>query len=204
MTLLWPHGLPGSSAHGISQARILEWVAISFFRGSSWPRNQTHVSCIAGGFFTAEPPGKPLIYIFMSHSSVQSVQFSHSLCLTLCNRNELQHTRLPCLSPTLRACSKSCPSSLWCHPTISSSVIPFFSRLQPFSASGSFPVSQFFISGGQSIGVSASASVFSMNIQDWFPLGLTGWISLQPKWLSRVFPNTTVQKYQFFSAQLSL
>ena len=92
----------------------------------------------------------------------------------------------------------------WCHPTISSSVIPFFSCLQSFPASGSFPVNQFFASGGQSIGASASASVLPMNIQDWFPLGWTGWISLQSKGLSRIFPNTTVQKHQFFSAQLSL
>ena len=92
----------------------------------------------------------------------------------------------------------------WCHPTISSSVIPFSSCLQSFLASGSFPRSQFFTSGGQSIGVSASASVLPMNIQDWFPLGLTGLISLQSKALSRVFSNTTVQKHQFISTQLSL
>ena len=111
----------------------------------------------------------------------------------------LQHTRFPCPSPTPRACSDSCPSSRWCHPTISSSVIPFSSCLQSFPASGSFQMSQFFASGGQSIGVSASALVLPMNIQDWFPLGLTGWISLQSKGLSRVFSNT-VQKHQFFGA----
>ena len=115
----------------------------------------------------------------------------------------LQHARLPCPSPTPGACSNSCPSSPWCHPTISSSVIPFSSRLQSFPASGSFPMSQFFISGGQSIGVSASASVLPMNIQGWFPLGLTGWISLQSKGFSRVFSNTTVQKHQFFCGQPS-
>ena len=114
------------------------------------------------------------------------------------------HTRLPCSSPTRRACSNSCPSSQWCHPTISSSVVPFSSRLQSFPASGSFPMSQFFTSGDWSIGVSASASILPMNIQDWFPLGLTGWISLQSRELSRVFSNTTVQKHQFFGAQLSL
>ena len=103
----------------------------------------------------------------------------------------LQHARLPCLSPTPGA--YSCPSSQWCHPTISSSVIPFSSHLQSFPASGAFPMSQFFPSGGQSIGVSASASVFPMNIQDWFPLGRTGWISLQSKGLSKVFSNTIVQ-----------
>ena len=114
----------------------------------------------------------------------------------------LQHARLP--SPTPRAFSNSCLSSQWCHKTISSSVIPFSSCLQPFPASRSFPVSQFFTSGGQNIGVSASASVLPMNIQDCFPLGWTGWITLQSKGLSRVFSNTTVQKHQFLSAQLSL
>ena len=104
----------------------------------------------------------------------------------------LQHARPPCPSPTPRIYSNSCPSHRWCHPTISSSVVPFFSHLQSFPALGSFPMSWFFASGGQSIGVSASASVLPMNIQDWFPLGWTGWISLQSKGLSRVFSNTTV------------
>ena len=116
----------------------------------------------------------------------------------------LQHTRLPCPSPTPGACSTSCPSSWWCHPTISSSVIPFSSHLQPFPASGSFPVGQFFTSGGQSIGASASASTLPMNIQEWFPLGLIGLISLLSKGLSRVFSKTTVQKHQLVTAQLSL
>ena len=124
-------------------------------------------------------------------------------CLTL-RPHGLQHTRLCCPSPTLRACSNSCPLSWWCHPTISSSVIPFSTHLQSFPESGSFPMNQFFTSGGQSIGVSASASVLPMNIQDWFPLGLIGLISLQPKGLSRVFTNTTVQKHPFFRTQLSL
>ena len=109
----------------------------------------------------------------------------------------LQHARLPCPSPTPRACSNSCPWSRWCHPTVSSSVIPFCSHLQSFPASGSFAKSQFFASGGQSIAVSASASVLPMNIQDWFPLGWTGLISWQSKGLSRVFSNTAVQKHQF-------
>ena len=113
-------------------------------------------------------------------------------------------SRLPCSSPTPGACSNSCPSSQWCHPTISSSVIPFSFCPQSFPASASFPMSQFFISGGQSIGAPASASVLPMNIQDWFPVGWTGWTSLQFKGLSRVFSNTTVQNYQFFGAQLSL
>ena len=115
----------------------------------------------------------------------------------------LQHARLPCPSPSPRICSDSCLSSQWCHPTISSSVVPF-SCLRSFPASGSFLRSQFFVSGGQSIGVSASASVLSVNIQDWFSLGLTGLISLQSKGLSRVFSNTTVRKHQFFGTQLSL
>ena len=116
----------------------------------------------------------------------------------------LQHAGLPHPSPTPRVCSNSCPSSGWCHPTISSSVIPSSSWLQSFPASGFFPMSQFFASGGQSIGALASASGLPMNIQDWFPLGWTGWISLQSKGLSRVFSNTTVQKHQFFGAQFAL
>ena len=110
----------------------------------------------------------------------------------------LQHARHPCPSPTPGACSNSYPLSRWCHPTTSSSVVPFSSHLQSFPASGSFPMSQLFTWGGQSIGISASASVLPMNIQDWFPLGWTLWISLQSKGLSRVFSNTTVQKHQFF------
>ena len=115
----------------------------------------------------------------------------------------LQHTRPPCPSlSSPRVYSNSWPLSRWCHPTISSSVDPFSSHLQSFPASGSFPMSQFFTSCSQSIG--ASASVLPMNIQDWFPLGWTGWIALQSKGLSRVFSNTTVQKHQFFGAQLCL
>ena len=131
-------------------------------------------------------------------------QFSHSVVSNSLRPHGLQNARLPCPSPTPGACSDSCPLSQWCHPTISSSVIPFFSCLQSFPASGSFQMSQLFASGAQSIGVSASASVLPMNIQDWFPLRLTGQISLQSKGLSRVFSNTTIQKHQFFSAQLSL
>ena len=115
----------------------------------------------------------------------------------------LQHARLPCPSPNPRAYSNSCASCWWCYPTISSSVIPFSSHLQFFPASGSFPVSQFFASGSQSIGVSASASVLPMNIEVWFPLGLTGLISLQSKGLPRVFSSTTVWKYQILGAQPS-
>ena len=116
----------------------------------------------------------------------------------------LQHARLPCPSPTPGACSNSCPSSQWCHPTISFSVIPFSSHLQSFPASGSFPMSCLFESGGQSIGVSASTLVLPMNIQSWFPFRLTGLISLQSKGLGRVFFSTTIQKHKFFGAQPSL
>ena len=118
--------------------------------------------------------------------------------------HEFQHARPPCLSPTPRVHANSYPSSWWCHPAILSFVIPFSSCPQSLPASGSFPMSQFFMSGGQRIGASPSASVLPINIQDWSSLGLTGWISLQSKGLSRVFSNTTVQKHQFFRAQLSL
>ena len=131
-------------------------------------------------------------------------QFSHSVVPDSLWPHGLQHPRLPWPSPTPGACSHSCPLSRQCHPTISSSVVPFSFCLQSFPASGSFLESQFFASGGQRIGVSASTSVIPMNIQDWFPLGGTGWISLQSKGLSRVIPNTTIQKHQFFGAQLSL
>ena len=117
--------------------------------------------------------------------------------------HELQHARLPCSSLSPEICSDLCPVSQWCHPTISSSVIPFTSCPQTFWASGSFLMTQFFASGGQSIGVLASASVLPMNIQDWFPLGLTSLVFLLSKGLSRVFSNTTVQKHHFFGAQLS-
>ena len=130
-----------------------------------------------------------------------SVQFS---CSFLCNTlqpHESQHARPSCPSPTPRVHSNSCPSSQWCHPAISSSVVPFSSCPQSLPASGSFPMSQFFTKGGQSIRV--SASVLPMNIKDWFPLGWTGLISLQSKGLSRVSSNTTVQKHQFFGAQVS-
>ena len=132
-----------------------------------------------------------------------SVQFSRSVVSNSLRPHESQHTRPPCPSPTPGVHSDSCPSSWWCHPAISSSVVPFSSCPQSLPASGSFPVSQLFSWGGQSTGVSASASVLPMNTQDWSPLGWTGWISLQSKELSRVFSNTTVQKHQFFSAQLS-
>ena len=135
-----------------------------------------------------------------------SVQFSPSVVSDSLRPHGLQHTRPSCLSPTRRTYSNSCPLSWWCHPTISFSIVPFSSGLQSFPAWGSFPMSWLFPSGGQSLGT--SASVLPMNIQDWFPLGLTGWISLHSKGLSRVFSNTTVQKHQlwcsaFFMVQLS-
>ena len=132
-----------------------------------------------------------------------TLQFSCSVVSDSLWPHELQHTRPPCPSPTPGVHPNSCPLSQWCHPTISSSVVPFSSCPQSFPASGSLPMSQLFTSGGQSIGVSASASVVAVNTQDWSPLGWTGWISLQSKGLSRVFSNTTVQKHQFIGAQLS-
>ena len=134
---------------------------------------------------------------------LSSIQFSCSVVSDSMQHHEPQHARPPCPSPTAGVYPNPCPLSQWCHPTISSSVIPFSSCPQSFPASGSFQMSQLFASGGQSIGVSASTSVLPMNTQDWSPLGWTGWISLQSKRLSRVFSNTTVQKHQFFSAQLS-
>ena len=169
---------------------MLELVAIFFFRASSQPRDRTRVSCI----------GRWILYCWATRSSIH---FSHSVVSDSLWPHALQHARLPCPSPTPGAYSNSCPLSQWCHPTISSSVIPFSSCLQSFPASGSFQLSHFFESGGQSIRVSASASVLPMNIQEWFPLGWIGWLSLQSKGLSRVFPNITVQKHQFFGAQPS-
>ena len=131
-----------------------------------------------------------------------SVQFSRSVVSDSLRSHESQHARPPCPSPTPGVYSNSCPLSRWCHPTISSSVVPFSSHPQSFPASGSFQMSQLLTSGGQSIGVSASTSVLPMNTQDWWSLGWTGWISLQSKGLSGVFSNTTVQKHQFFGQGL--
>ena len=142
-----------------------------------------------------------------THNTAQnihsSVQFSHSVVFDSFRPHQPQYTRPPCPSPAPGVYPNSCPSSQWCHPAISSSVVPFSSCPQSLPATGSFPMSQLFTWGGQSIGVSASASVLPMNTQDW-SLGWTGWISLQSKGLSRVFSNTTVQKHQFFGAHLSL
>ena len=137
-------------------------------------------------------------------SVIYSVQFSFSVVSNSLWPHGLQHTRPPSPSPTPGVHPNSCALSRWCHPTISSYVVPFSSCPQSFPASESFQTSQLFASGGQSIGVSASTSVLPTNTQDWSPLGWTGWISLQSKGLSRVFSNTTVQKHQFLGAQLSL
>ena len=149
-----------------------------------------------------------LIFSFLNNIYFKYL-FSNNICFQISSvvsnslgPHELQHARPPYPSPTPRAYSNSCPLSRWCHPTISSFVVPFSSCLQSFPASESFPVSQLFTSGGQSTGVSASASVLPMNTQDWRPLGWTGWISFQSKGLSRVFSNTTVQKHQYFGVQL--
>jgi len=155
----------------------------------------------------AEPPGElpenrtldhllKIIHLFQHKHLKLSVQFSRSVMSDSLQPHGLQHSRPSYSSPTPGACSNSYPSSQWCYPTISSSVMPFFSCHQFFPASWSFPMSQFFASGHQSIGASASASVLPMNIQDWFPLLLTGLISLQSKGLSRIFSNTKVQKHQ--------
>ena len=155
-------------------------------------RDQIQVSSISSRFFTTREAPLP-----------DSVQFSCLVVSDSLRHHESQHTRHPCPSPTPGAYPNSCPLSWWCHPAISSSVVPFSSCPQSLPASGSFPMSQLFAWGGQSIGVLASTSVLTMNSQDWSPLEWTGWISLQSKGLSRVFFNTTVQKHKFFSAQLS-
>ena len=151
-----------------------------------------------------------MYFSLLSNSYYFSVQFSRSVVSSSLCSHGLQHAMLPCPSPTPGACSNSCPWNWWCHPSSSgimmpdsSSVMLFSSCLQSFLASGSFPMSQFFASGRQNIGASASASVLPMNIQDWFPLGLTGLISLQVKGLSRIFSNTTLQKHQLFFEKLS-
>ena len=170
---------------------------------------------------TREFPGSPVVKTLCFHCSrgkswtpgqrtkilqapISSVQFSHSVVSDSLRPHEPQHARPPCPSPTPGVYPNSCPLSQWCHSTISSSIVPFSSYPQSFPASGSFQMSQLFVSGGQSTGVSASTSVLPMNTQDWSPLGWTGWISLQSKGLSRVFSNITVQKHQLFGTQLSL
>ena len=165
-------------------------------------QHQVYVnSLVSSGRVTAQSSVVGTRYMGVQFSSVQ---FSCSVVSDSLRPHELQHARPSCPLPTPRIYSNSCPLSWWCYPTISSSLVPFSSCLQSFRALGSFQISQFFMSGGQSIGVSVSASVLPMNIQYWFPLGWTGWISLQSKGISRVFSNTIVQKHQFFVSLLSL
>ena len=156
---------------GFSWQEYWSWVPCPPLGDLPDPGIKPKFSALQADYLPSEPPGKPLddVVLLLSHSVVSDSLQSHGL-----------HTRLPCPSPNPGVCSNSCPPSRWCHPTIASSVIPF-SCLQPFPASGSFPMSQFFASGGQSIGVSASTSVLLMNIQDWFPLQWTGWISLRSR-----------------------
>ena len=159
------------------------------------------MSCIFSQYWFFQPKNMTYLSICLCHLiSLVLLLFRCSVVSDSLWPQGLQHARLPCPSPTPGTCPNSCPLSWWCHPTTSSSVVPFSSCLQSFPASGSFSMSQLFTWGSQSTGDSASASVLSMNIRDWFPLGLTGWISLQFKGLS----NTTVKKHQFFGAQLSL
>ena len=163
---------------------IVGWLSFQHFKDAVLFSSPSVVSDETSTFIC---PGSPLLFWFSCWLMSDSLW-----------PIGLQHTRLPCPSLSPRVCLGSCPLSQWCHPTNSFSVTPFSSHLQSFPASGSFPVSLLFASDGQSIGVSASASVLPRNIQDWFPLGWTGWISWQSKGLSGVFSNTTVQKHQFF------
>ena len=171
--------------------RPLECAGLNWRQG----KNVRYAIVYSGVYYT----NLTLTYLFKT----VSVQFSHSVVSDSLWPQESQHARPPCPSPTPRVYPNSCPSSQWCHPAISSSVFPFSSCPQSLPASGSFPMSHLFAWGGQSIGVSASASVLPMNTQDLSPSRWTGWISLKSKGLSRVFSNTIVQKHQFFSAQLS-
>ena len=180
---------PGFSVRGILQAKILEWVAFSFFKGSSWPGIKPGSPTLQTDSLLSEPPN--------------SVQFSRSVVSDSLRPHELQHARLPCPSPAPGVHSDSRPSSQWCHPAISSSVILFSSCPHSLPASESFPMRQLFAWGGQSVGVSALASFFPKKSQGWSPSEWTGWISLQSKGLSIVFSNTTVQKHQFFGTQPS-
>ena len=178
------------------------WIIRSFTLAMTWTVEFTQEDCFSEYVILT-------VLVCYSHANcynpghqfsyVQSLSCAHSL-----RPRELQHTRLPCPSPIPGVHPNPSTLSRWCHPTISSSIIPFSFCPQSFPVSGSFQMSQLFTSGGQSTGVSASTSVLPMNTQDWSPLGWTAWISLQSKGLSRVFSNTTVQKHQFFGTQLSL
>ena len=200
---LWPRGLSPSRLHSPWDFSREKYCSGSpFFPPGDIPNlgiePTSPVSpASAGRLFMTEPHGKPIMHIF------SSVQFSRSFMSNSLRPHEPQHIRPPCPSPTPGVYPNPCPLSWWCHPAISSSVVPFSSCPQSLPASGSFPMSQLFAWGGQSIRVSASAPVLPMNTQDWSPLGWTGWISLHSKRLSRVFSDITVQKHQFFGAQLS-
>ena len=190
-----------SSAHEIFQTSILEWVAIFFSRRSSQTRSNPRILHLLQwqvDSLSLDAPEKLTSYQF------SSIQFSRSVVSNSLRPHEPQNARPPCPSPIPGLHPNSCVLSQWCYPAISSSVIPFSSCPQSLPAPRSFPMSQLFAWGSQSIGVSASASVLPMDTQDWSPLGWTGWISLQSRGLSRVFSSTTVQKHQFFGAQLSL
>ena len=193
-----------SSVHGILQARILEWVAVSFSRGLLDPRIESRSPALQADSLPSEPAGKPPRLVHSKYS----VQFSCSVMSDSLWPHELQQARPPCPSPTPRVHSNSLPSSLWCHLAISSSVVPFYSSPQSLPASESFPMSQLFAWGGQSIGVLALASVLPKNTQDWSPLGWTGWISLQSRELSSLLQYhsskaSILQHSAFFIVQVS-
>ena len=200
-TLLWHYGVQPTRFACLWDfpGKNTEVVVICFSRGYSWLRDWTCISCLKGRLYhylagglsawvTCKAHVMDCVFVLRNFSSVQSL--SRVPCFV--TPWITQHARPPCPSPTPGVLANSCPLSRWCHPAISSSVVPFSSCPQSLPASGSFPMSQLFAWGGQSIGVSASASVLPMNTQDWCPLGWTGWISLQSKGLSRVFSNTTV------------
>ena len=190
-TRVLPQGDPGSSSFQplcTKSGLGIDWEAVTLFSYCEMVWKWKSISCVR---------------LFATAWTI-SVQFSCSVVSNSLRPHESQHARPPCPSPAPGVHPNPCALSRWCHPTISSSVIPFSSCPQSLPPSGSFQMSQFFASGGQAMGVSASTSVLPMNTQDWSPLGWTGWISLQSKGLSRVFYNTTVQKHQFFCTQLSL
>ena len=201
---------PGFSVHGILQAKILEWVVSPSPGDLPDPGIKPRFLALQANSLPSESPGKVPLFVHILLDVILPLtfkcfsQFGHSVVSDFLWPNEPQHARPSCPSPTPRVHPNPCPLSRWCHPTISSSVFPFSSCPQSFPASGSFPMSQLFASGGQSIGVSASTSVLAMNSQDPSPLGWTGRISLQSKGLSRVFSYTSVLKHQFFDAQVSL
>ena len=189
--------LPGCSLHGIFKERILEKVAISFSRGSSGPRGRIKISALQADSLPCELRGHVLI-LELSLENLCSAQFSHSVVSDSLWLPWTAAHQAFCPSLTHRAFSNSCPSCWWCHPTTSCSVAPSPPAFN-LSRHQSFLRSQFFTSGGQSVGITVSTSVLPMNIQDWFPLEWTCLISLKSKGLSRVFSNTTVQKHQFFT-----